>query len=130
LAWPHVTCFGISSALAITAAVMVVTRRNAVHAALWLAVALVSTGVLYLTLSAQFLAVLQVIIYAGAIVVLFLFVVMLLNVNEDQATDRRRWLAVVGLALALVWAQAPPYCCSRARRPARAWWSAHPATWH
>jgi len=103
LAWPHVTCFGISSALAITAAVMVVTRRNAVHAALWLAVALVSTGVLYLTLSAQFLAVLQVIIYAGAIVVLFLFVVMLLNVNEDQATDRRRWLAVVGLALALVW---------------------------
>lgn len=103
MAWSHVTCFGVSSALAITAALMVVTRRNAVHAALWLAVALVSTGVLYLTLSAQFLAVLQVIIYAGAIVVLFLFVVMLLSVDEAQTADRRRWVAVAGLALALVW---------------------------
>lgn len=103
MALSHTICFGISAALAITAALMVVTRRNAVHAALWLAVALVSTGVLYLTLSAQFLAVLQVTIYAGAIVVLFLFVVMLLNVDEPQTPDRRRWVAASGLVLAVVW---------------------------
>lgn len=68
--------------------VIVITRRNPVHAVLWMLMLFVHVAVLYLFLNAEFLAVIQIIIYAGAILVLFLFVIMLLNVREAE-TERR-----------------------------------------
>jgi NADH-quinone oxidoreductase subunit J len=101
------TLFVVFGALALGSAVGMILQRNAVHAALLLVTNLLSVAVLFLTLGAEFLFVAQIIVYAGAIVVLFLFVIMLLGVdrNENLAEPRdlqRRQLslgAVVGLVL-------------------------------
>ncbi len=76
--------FYISSAIAIISAIMSVTRSNAMHALLYLITMLISSAVIFLALGAPFAAALQLIIYAGAIMVLFIFVVMMLN---KEATD-------------------------------------------
>lgn len=78
--------------LALGTALAVVTMRNVVHAALMLVVNLLSIAGLYLALQASFLSIVQVIVYAGAIVVLFLFVIMLLGVQRDDSlVDRAPW---------------------------------------
>jgi NADH-quinone oxidoreductase subunit J len=79
--------------VALVAAGMAVTRRNAVHAALYLIVALLAIALVFFALGAPFAAALEVIVYAGAIMVLFVFVVMMLN--EGTAGTRREagWLA-------------------------------------
>lgn len=91
--------------LAIIAAVGVVAVRSAVYSALCLAVVFVSLAALYVLLSAPFIAVAQVMIYAGAILILFVFVIMLLSPGVDQgagALKRQRPLALVfGLALVI-----------------------------
>lgn len=74
--------FIILGALALVGAVITVAARNAVHAALGLVGTLLSVAGLFASLSASFLAAVQVIVYAGAILVLFLFVIMLLNANQ------------------------------------------------
>jgi NADH-quinone oxidoreductase subunit J len=75
--------FGQLAGLAILSAVMMITRRDAVHSALWLVVTFFSLAGMYVMLGAEFLAALQVLVYTGAILVLFLFVVMLLNLRES-----------------------------------------------
>ena len=85
--------FYIASAVAIAATVMVITRRNAVHALLYLIVSLLAIAVVFFTLGAPFIAALEVIIYAGAIMVLFIFVAMMLNLGEAAAEQERRWLS-------------------------------------
>ena len=94
--------FGIASIVCILGAVGVVGSRNPVHAALSLVVTLFGVAVLFVSLQAHFLAVVQVIVYAGAIVVLFLFVIMLLGVDREEALGdeplkAQRWPIVVGL---------------------------------
>ncbi|MCL4302225.1 MAG: NADH-quinone oxidoreductase subunit J [Anaerolineae bacterium] len=96
--------FYISSAVAIAATVMVITRLNAVHALLYMIVSLLAMALVFFTLGAPFVAALEVIVYAGAIMVLFVFVIMMLNLGE-QATDQERqwlhgvsWLGPAGLA--------------------------------
>jgi len=84
--------FYVSAAVAIVATLMVVTRLEAVHALLYLVVSLLAVAVAFYTLGAPFAAALEVIIYAGAIVVLFVFVVMMLNFGRDAAEQERRWL--------------------------------------
>jgi NADH-quinone oxidoreductase subunit J len=86
-------------ALATTvAALRVVTSRNVVHAALYLVVVLASVGALYVLLAAEFVAAVQILIYVGAIVVLFLFGIML--TRPTIGSDAQRWLAgVTGLFL-------------------------------
>jgi NADH-quinone oxidoreductase subunit J len=79
--------FVVSAAIVLTGAVGVVASRNSVHAALSLVMTLFGIAVLFVAQEAHFLAAVQVIVYAGAIVVLFLFVIMLLGV--DQADDLR-----------------------------------------
>ena len=69
--------FIVSAALIVASAVMVVTSRNLVHAALWLIAALFGVGILYVLLDAGFLAVVQVVVYIGAIAIMFIFAVML-----------------------------------------------------
>ena len=70
--------------VAIVASLLMVTRRNPVHSALWLIVAFFSLAIIYLSLNAQFIAVAQVIVYAGAIMMLILFVIMLIHLETEQ----------------------------------------------
>jgi len=92
--------FVIASAMMLVGAVGVIIRRNPVHAALSLVLTLFGVAVHFVALEAYFLAAVQIIVYAGAIVVLFLFVIMLLGVDkaEDLKTEplvAQRWLAGV-----------------------------------
>ena len=86
------------AALAVVAAFNVILQRNPIYSAIGLIVVLCCLAALFLTLYAQFIAAIQIIVYAGAIMVLFVFVIMLLNVREEESrTDRQRylkWLAV------------------------------------
>lgn len=93
--------FYVFAALAVASAVAVIAQRNPIYSAFALVVTLCSLAVIFGLLGSPFIAVLQVIVYAGAIMVLFLFVLMLLNVRrEDQETDStQRTLRGVGLAL-------------------------------
>ena len=84
--------FFAASAVALMGSVMVFTLRNTVYAVVSLILALVSIAVLFFQLGAAFIGALQIILYAGAIMVLFLFVVMLLNVRRDDMGADRRWL--------------------------------------
>ena len=75
---------------------MVITRKNAVHALLYLIVSLLSVALVFFVLGAPFVAALEVIIYAGAIMVLFIFVIMMLNVNIESAQQERQWMSPAG----------------------------------
>ncbi|MGH9407708.1 MAG: NADH-quinone oxidoreductase subunit J [Terriglobia bacterium] len=83
--------FYIAAVVAIFATVMMLTRLNPVHALLYLIVSLLAVAIVFYTLGAPFIAALEVIIYAGAIMVLFVFVVMLLNLGERQIHQERAW---------------------------------------
>src|SRR5438093_71565 len=85
--------------LAIASALCCITRRSPVASALWLVVTLFSLAALFVLLDAQFIAVLQVLVYAGAIMVLFLFVIMLLNLGRQGPTDVKGPLGVGVAAL-------------------------------
>lgn len=84
--------FYISAAVAVIATLLVITRLNAVHALLNLIVSLLAVAVIFYTLGAHFVAALEVIIYAGAIMVLFVFVIMMLNLGPHAVATERRWL--------------------------------------
>src|SRR5881296_3710476 len=87
--------------LALASALLCITRRSAVASALWLVVTLFALAALFVLLDAQFIAVLQVLVYAGAIMVLFLFVIMLLNVGRATRSDMKGPLGLgVGVLLA------------------------------
>ena len=75
--------------VAIVASILMVTRRNPVHSALWLIVAFFSIAIIYISLNAQFIAVAQVIVYAGAIMMLILFVIMLIHLEAEQELTRK-----------------------------------------
>ncbi len=86
---------------AIASALMMITRPNPVKGVLFLIVNFFCLAVLYLILQAQFIAIIQILVYAGAIMVLFLFVIMLLNL-EDEAmlTDKKNYKTYIAVALA------------------------------
>jgi NADH-quinone oxidoreductase subunit J len=95
--------FFILAAVAVGSGILVVAHRNPVRSALFLVLNLLTVAALYLTLSAQFIAAVQVIVYAGAIMVLFLFVIMLLNMGSPDSLRERGGLSVsVAALLALV----------------------------
>ncbi len=83
--------FLLASAVAIFSTVMVITRANAVHALLYLIVSFFAIAVAFTIIGAPFIAALEVIIYAGAIMVLFIFVVMLLNLGPSAHARRLPW---------------------------------------
>jgi NADH-quinone oxidoreductase subunit J len=96
--------FGLLGAIAIVAALGMLLSSNAVHAALYLIVNFACIALMYLGLNAPFLAMVQITVYAGAIMVLFLFVIMLLGAEKVPLGSKLRWqrpLAII-LALALV----------------------------
>jgi len=86
-----VIAFYLASFVAIATTVLVVTNTNPVHALLNLVVSLLSIAVVFFTLGAPFAAVLEVVIYAGAIMVLFVFVVMMLNLGARTIEQERAW---------------------------------------
>jgi NADH-quinone oxidoreductase subunit J len=94
------TVFALSALVAVAATVMMITRRNAVHALLYLVVSLLAVAVIMLLLGAAFVAALEVIIYAGAIMVLFVFVIMLIG-PESIVMKPRAWIgpSVLGAIL-------------------------------
>lgn len=82
----------IAAIIAVIATLRVILHTNAVRALLYLVVSLLAVAVAFYTLGAPFSAALEVIVYAGAIMVLFVFVVMMLNLNMDTIDQERRWL--------------------------------------
>jgi NADH-quinone oxidoreductase subunit J len=84
--------FYLSGAIAMAATLRVITGLSAVHALLYLIVSLLAVAVVFYVLGAPFAAALEVIIYAGAIMVLFVFVMMMLNLGKDAAARERDWL--------------------------------------
>jgi NADH-quinone oxidoreductase subunit J len=84
--------FYVASAVAVISTVMMLTRLNVVHALLYLIVSLLSVAVVFYVFGAPFVAALEVIVYAGAIMVLFLFVVMMLNLGAHEAEIEKQWL--------------------------------------
>jgi NADH-quinone oxidoreductase subunit J len=93
--------FGLLTALIIGAAMMVVTVRNIIHAALWLIATFFGVGALYLLLEAEFIAMAQVFIYVGAVSVLILFAIMLTRSEEGERLLTRHWWAAALIALGL-----------------------------
>jgi NADH:ubiquinone oxidoreductase subunit 6 (subunit J) len=98
----EVVLFILVGGLAVAAATMMLLSENAVHSALFLIVNFICVAFLYLTLDAPFLAMVQIAVYAGAIMVLFLFVIMLLGTTKDVADPNRplKWLPRAVLPLA------------------------------
>lgn len=94
--------FLIIAAITLVAALLVVTSRNLIHAALWLILTLFGVAVFYVLLSAGFFAVVQVIIYIGAIAILFIFAVMLTrrSVRESGPQTNRNWWMALLISLA------------------------------
>ena len=88
--------FWFLSALALFSALMVLVSKNPVHSVLWLIVTFFSISGHYILLNAQFLAIVNIIVYAGAIMVLFLFVIMLMNLNKETEPQKSRWLKIAG----------------------------------
>jgi NADH-quinone oxidoreductase subunit J len=88
--------FWFLSVLALTGALMMVTSKNPVYSVLWLIVVFFAISGHYILLNAQFLAIVNIIVYAGAIMVLFLFVIMLMNLNADNEPQKNKWLQLAG----------------------------------
>src|SRR3954465_4027028 len=110
----HFYLFGM---IAIASAILFVTRKSPVAAALWLVNTMFCLAALYVLLDAQFIGAIQVLVYAGAIMVVFLFVIMLLNLGRGVAGDIRSvgWKLAGGLVgLALL---AQVFALTRARTP-------------
>jgi NADH-quinone oxidoreductase subunit J len=89
--------------LAVLSAILVVTRRNVVQSAIFLATALLATAGIFLTLHAEFLFIVQIILYTGGITVLYVFVIMLVNLDValHQVQFNRQWLVALLLTLVL-----------------------------
>src|SRR5580698_6887238 len=94
--------FIIFSALAVAGALNLLLQRHPINSALSLVVVMMSLAVLYWSLGAEFLAAAQVIVYSGAVMVLFVFVIMLLNAGEEEETKGSRAAYIVGMPGAAV----------------------------
>ena len=85
------------SALALFSAIMVLISKNPIHSVLWLVAVFFAISGHYIFLNAQFLAIVNMIVYAGAIMVLFLFVVMLMNLNAETEPQKNLWMKLAGV---------------------------------
>jgi NADH-quinone oxidoreductase subunit J len=90
------TLLYVTGCIAVIATIMVISRANAVHAVLYLIVSLLAVAIIFFILGAPFAAALEVIIYAGAIMVIFIFVIMMLNVNKETVAREKKWMAPAG----------------------------------
>jgi len=86
------TVFYIASVIAVVSTIMVITRHNIIHALMYLVVSFLAIAVIFYVLGASFMAALEVIVYAGAIVVLIIFVIMMLNLRAESVDEEREWM--------------------------------------
>jgi NADH-quinone oxidoreductase subunit J len=104
----HEVLFGLAAVVAVVASLLAITRAHAVHALLFLVVSLLAVAVIFFLLGAPFVAALEVIVYAGAIIVFFIFVVMMLDQGPQAAEQERQlipsgiWIGPAVLALVLL----------------------------
>ena len=92
------------AAMILFSAIVTITRRNAIHSTIWLVITLLGVAGLYLHLQAEFLAAVQILVYIGGITVLFLFVIMLVNLDE-AARERqfnRQWTIALGCSAVML----------------------------
>jgi NADH-quinone oxidoreductase subunit J len=89
--------FFLLGVLAIFSAIMMLISKNPVHSVLWLITVFFAISGHYILLNAQFLAIVNLIVYAGAIMVLFLFVIMLMNLNADAEPRKHLWMKLAGV---------------------------------
>jgi NADH-quinone oxidoreductase subunit J len=96
--------FYVLAALILVSTGLAITRRNLVHAVVYLILSFFGSGMLFYLLGAPLLAALEVIIYAGAIMVLFLFIIMMLKVEgfEEQFFPVRQWIPALGMCLVFI----------------------------
>jgi NADH-quinone oxidoreductase subunit J len=88
--------FWILSVMALFSALMVITSKNPMHSVIWLIIVFFAISGHYLLLNAQFLAIVNIIVYAGAIMVLFLYVLMLMDLKKETEPPKNRWLKLAG----------------------------------
>jgi NADH-quinone oxidoreductase subunit J len=96
-----VVLFSLFAGIAVAGAIALIVAREPIHSALSLILVMVSLAALYLLLGAEFIAAVQIIVYAGAIMVLFVFVIMLLNAGVEERTNFSRLTKYAGLPLAV-----------------------------
>src|SRR6187401_1643268 len=89
--------FIVLSAVALFSALMVITSKNPMHSVIWLILVFFAISGHYILLNAQFLAIVNIIVYAGAIMVLFLFVIMLMNLNTETERQQNIWMKFFGV---------------------------------
>jgi NADH-quinone oxidoreductase subunit J len=93
--------FFVLAAIAVFGAISLIVQRHPIHSALSLIVVMVALAGLYLLMGAEFVAAVQIIVYGGAIMVLFVFVIMLLNAGEEERTNFSRLATFAGIPMAL-----------------------------
>ena len=111
---PQIAIFLVLAAVALAGAVSLILQRHPIHSALSLIVVMVALAGLYLLQGAEFVAAVQIIVYAGAIMVLFIFVIMLLNAGEEERTNVSRLARFVGVPLGIVFLAEVAYWIGRA----------------
>jgi NADH-quinone oxidoreductase subunit J len=98
---PQLAIFLILAAVAIAGAVNVILQRHPIHSAISLITVMIALAGLFLLLESEFIAAIQIIVYAGAIMVLFVFVIMLLNAGVEERTNMSRMARYAGVPLAI-----------------------------
>ena len=98
---PQLAIFFVLAALAVLGALSLILQRHPIHSALSLIVVMIALAGLYLLMGAEFVAAVQIIVYGGAIMVLFVFVIMLLNVGVEERTNVSKLAGVAGVPLAV-----------------------------
>jgi NADH-quinone oxidoreductase subunit J len=111
---PQIAVFLVLAAVSVAGAVSLILQRHPIHSALSLIVVMVALAGLYLLQGAEFVAAVQIIVYAGANMVLLIFVIMLLNAGEEERTNVSRWARFVGVPLGVVFLVEVAYWISRA----------------
>lgn len=94
--------FLIAAAVAVLSTIMVITRYNMIHALLYLVISFLAIAIVFFVLDAPFVAALEIIVYAGAIVVLIIFVIMMLNLKDESVEQERIWFSrdvIIGPAI-------------------------------
>ena len=89
--------FWVLSVIALFSALMVITSKSPMHSVIWLIMVFFAISGHYLLLNAQFLAIVNIIVYAGAIMVLFLYVLMLMDLKKETEPQKNRWLKIAGV---------------------------------
>jgi NADH-quinone oxidoreductase subunit J len=111
---PQIAIFLVLASVAVAGAISLIVQRHPIHSALSLIVVMVSLAGLYLLQGAEFVAAVQIIVYAGAIMVLFVFVIMLLNAGEEERANVSRLARFVGVPLGAVFLVEVAYWIGRA----------------